>query len=207
MEKTNVNLFFVSIVVFYSFSWVFESLLRVWPRSPRHSFERSSAKDVMTVVYCNQFLVLLPFMICLDHFQLTQYRDGIDFLELVWSLFMGQLTYYIVFHALHKILHWPRLYRFHKLHHSTRALRASTAFYMSALDFFLEIVAPMSVWFLLYPQERFSHACIMVSLGTVMGMYQHSGYDFFPNSLLFSTSEHFQHHNNIRNTVTNSLTN
>lgn len=198
MERTNLNLFYVSFVVFHLGAWFFDNLYLFFPHARRHmNNKRSTLPNVMQVVLCNQLLVLLPWMCVLDIFKWTNYQSGFDGLELLNSLFWGQLLYYSIFHSLHYMLHWPTFYRFHKLHHQSQALRAATAFYMTGFDFLLEVVIPTSAWFLYFPTERFCHACIMLSLGTLMGLYQHSGWDLCPcsfTSMLFSSEEHFRHH-------------
>ena len=193
-NKSNVNLFYVTMIVFHVGSWVFDNLREFYPGAKRHVEKFSELKDVMQVVLCNQILVLLPWMILLDWLGWTDYADGFNLLGLFRCLFFGQVFYYSIFHTLHHMLHWPIFYRFHKLHHQSKALRAATAFYMTGFDFLLEVVIPASAWLLYHPTEQFIHACILISLGILTGLYQHSGWNLCPTSFMFSSSDHFQHH-------------
>jgi sterol desaturase/sphingolipid hydroxylase (fatty acid hydroxylase superfamily) len=68
----------------------------------------------------------------------------------------------------------------HGLHHSTGASQAVSACYMGTADFFLEIVLPYLIPLVLVGgggADIIFHP-LVISLGAVGGLYEHSGYDF-----------------------------
>jgi sterol desaturase/sphingolipid hydroxylase (fatty acid hydroxylase superfamily) len=94
----------------------------------------------------------------------------------------------------------------HDIHHRTAASKSITACYMSAADFFLNIVAPYLLPLVLIggggSDIRFH--VLVAGVATIGGLYEHSGYDFAPafcNGLLrllppsFTSSRaHGEHH-------------
>lgn len=89
----------------------------------------------------------------------------------------------VVQYATHRyVLHHPRLMRKlgHAVHHSAGASKAISACYMSAPDFFLEIVLPYLLPLVLVGGggSDVLFQVVVAGLGAFGGVYEHSGYDF-----------------------------
>jgi sterol desaturase/sphingolipid hydroxylase (fatty acid hydroxylase superfamily) len=80
------------------------------------------------------------------------------------------------------VLHHPKLMRKlgHAVHHSTGASKGISACYMSAPDFFLEIVLPYLLPLVLVGGggSDVVFQLVVAGLGAFGGLYEHSGYDF-----------------------------
>ncbi len=145
--------------------------------------ERLSYFKLLPRVLVNQFAILLPLMMLVQYAGLA--FVGPPHLSLPYFLaamvFMG-VGHDIVQYATHRfLLHRPGLIRKlgHSVHHSTGASRAISACYMSAADFFLEIVLPylLPLMIVRAGSDVLFHLLI-AGLGAVGGLYEHSGYDF-----------------------------
>lgn len=149
--------------------------------------DRKSYTRMLPRVLANQCFILLPCMI------LSQIL-GFCFTEqprhLSWSRFLISLPVMAVGHDIvqyltHRyLLHQPVIPLMralkHSIHHSTGATKAISACYMSAPDFFLEIVLPYLVPLALVGgggSDILFHS-LVAGLGAVGGLYEHSGYDF-----------------------------
>jgi sterol desaturase/sphingolipid hydroxylase (fatty acid hydroxylase superfamily) len=105
------------------------------------------------------------------------------------------------------VLHRPRFLRplNHRLHHSTGASQAISACYMSAADFFLEIVLPYLVPLVLVGgggADPVFH-CLIAGLGAFGGLYEHSGYDF---AVPFRKTQFFANWPRLSNRIALALT-
>lgn len=138
-------------------------------------------------VLLNQTCILLPVMLALQFAGLAfvgSPRLGV--LGFVGGLAAMAIGHDIVQYAGHRWLLHDRRFRWlgHDIHHRTGASKSITACYMSAPDFFLNIVAPYLVPLVLIggggADLRF-HA-VAAGLGTIGGLYEHSGYDFAPKA-------------------------
>ena len=117
--------------------------------------------------------------------------------QVPWYLFpvhaylMG-VVHDVVFYFGHKALHWPALFRFHQLHHQSSGAVAASSLYMSPLDFFVEIILPYGVFLCLIRTDlRFD--VLLASLGSLLAMYEHSGY-CFTTVRAFDSRMHISHH-------------
>jgi sterol desaturase/sphingolipid hydroxylase (fatty acid hydroxylase superfamily) len=134
-------------------------------------------------VLSNQIFVLLPAMVALQYAGLA--FTGAPHMS-AWHFLAGLaligVGHDIVQYAFHRfLLHRPSLFRKlgHSVHHSTGATKAISACYMSAADFFLEIVLPYLVPLVLIGAGAdIAFQLIAASLGAIGGLYEHSGYDF-----------------------------
>ncbi|CAI6089622.1 unnamed protein product [Clonostachys chloroleuca] len=85
------------------------------------------------------------------------------------------------------LLHQPNVFLMralrHSVHHSTGATKAISACYMSAPDFFLEIVLPYLVPLALVGGggSGITFHSLVAGLGAIGGLYEHSGYDLSVN--------------------------
>jgi sterol desaturase/sphingolipid hydroxylase (fatty acid hydroxylase superfamily) len=134
-------------------------------------------------VLFNQIFVLLPAMAALQFTRLAfTGAPHMSIWHFVAGLVLIGIGHDIVQYAFHRFfLHRPSLFRRlgHSVHHSTGAARAISACYMSAPDFFLEIVLPYLVPLaLIGAGADISFQLVAASLGAIGGLYEHSGYDF-----------------------------
>jgi len=147
------------------------------------AMDRLSRAALLPRVLFNQTLVLLPIMVALEvsglafvgppHLSLWHFAAALVLMG------VGHDIIQYVFHRF--LLHRPSLFRRlgHSVHHSTGAVRAISACYMSAPDFFLEIALPYLVPLVLVGAgaDVIFHFTV-ASLGALGGLYEHSGYDF-----------------------------
>jgi sterol desaturase/sphingolipid hydroxylase (fatty acid hydroxylase superfamily) len=145
--------------------------------------DRLSYRELMPRVLANQFFVMLPAM------ALVQYA-GLAFVGaphigawhfLIALVLMG-VGHDVVQYVSHRfLLHRPGLIRKlgHSVHHSTNASRSISACYMSAPDFFLEIVLPYLIPLILVGAGAdIGFQLVVAGFGAFGGLYEHSGYDF-----------------------------
>ena len=182
----SVYVWALQMVAYHAVGWFFEwcdttSRLR---RFKVRDIDRKSYRQMMPRVLANQCLILLPCMIA------TQ-AVGICFVgtaHLPLWLFLASLPamgigHDVVQYATHRhLLHRPSLMRTlrHSVHHSTGASKGISACFMSAPDFFLEIVLPYLLPLALVGgggSDILFHSMI-AGLGALGGVYEHSGYDY-----------------------------
>lgn len=82
-----------------------------------------------------------------------------------------------VFYAGHRLLHTRLLFPLHRLHHRSTGAVAASSLYMSPLDFVAEIVLPYGA-FLCLIQSDVRFDVLLASAGSLLAMYEHSGYCF-----------------------------
>ena len=164
--------------------------------------DRLSYAQMLPRVLFNQVFILLPAMFACEWFGLA--FVGAPQLSLVWfvaAMALMAVGHDIVQYAGHAwLLHRPGLaWLGHNLHHSITASRSIGAAYASGPDFILNIVAPYLVPLVLIggggTDLRFH--VLVVSLGAIGGLYEHSGYDFAPllkRGALISSHAHSEHH-------------
>lgn len=161
----------------------------------------------------NQVFILLPAMIFAENYGLAFFPrrkfhspfyfwisdEMLD--QMVLFLLIGfwmALGHDILFYIGHRfILHstWGFHYFRHSIHHSTKASCGISAMFMSPEDFLIEIVVPyLFPLFLASSWMDLRLHSVILSLGTIGGIYEHSGYNFFPFFESFSTMAHFMHH-------------
>jgi sterol desaturase/sphingolipid hydroxylase (fatty acid hydroxylase superfamily) len=134
-------------------------------------------------VLFNQIFVLLPAMVAVQYSGLAfTGAPNMSFWYFPAGLVLMGVGHDIVQYAFHRfLLHRPSLFRKlgHSVHHSTGAAKAISACYMSAADFFLEIVLPFLVPLVLVRAGAdITFQLTVASLGAIGGLYEHSGYDF-----------------------------
>ncbi len=146
--------------------------------------ERRSYLNLLPRVLANQFLLLLPSMVAFEALRLA-YVGPASLSLASWLAGPVGLTvgHDVVQYAAHRfILHLPANMRAlgHLVHHTTTGSRAISACYMSAADFFLEIVCPYLIPLALLGAGGASvifHSLVVIA-GAFGGLYEHSGYDF-----------------------------
>jgi sterol desaturase/sphingolipid hydroxylase (fatty acid hydroxylase superfamily) len=139
--------------------------------------------DLLPRVAANQVFVLLPCMIGVQWAGLAfTGAPHLSAWRFIINLALMAVGHDVVQYLTHRyVLHHPRLMRKlgHAVHHSTRASKAISACYMSAPDFFLEIVLPYLLPLMLVGGGGDIFFQITVAgLGAFGGLYEHSGYDF-----------------------------
>lgn len=146
--------------------------------------ERRSYFELLPRVLVNQTFVLLPAMAGMEALGLAYVGPAHLSAAAVIFGFAGLMVGHdVVQYVAHRlILHEPSTLRLfgHHIHHTTRASRAICACYMSALDFFLEIVCPYLIPLALIGgggSNVIFHS-VVVTAGAFGGLYEHSGYDF-----------------------------
>ena len=176
----------VQMIAYHGFGLWFEWLDRTG-RGTRFKVrpqERMSYRELLPRVVFNQVFVLLPAMVLAQALGLAYYGSSqltpYDIIMTCAGLMIGHDIVQYVAHRL--VLHDPANMRNlgHAVHHSTRASRGISACYMSAADFFLEIVCPYLVPLVLIGGggTDFVFHALIVSAGAFGGVYEHSGYDF-----------------------------
>lgn len=174
------------MIAYHGFGLWFEWLDRrgIASRFKVRPVERMNYRELLPRVLFNQVFILLPAMVLAQAMGLAYYGSSqMSALGVVMScagLTIGHdVTQYIA-HRL--VLHDPANMRRlgHAVHHSTRASRGVSACYMSAADFFLEIVCPYLLPLILIGGggTNFVFHALIVSAGAYGGVYEHSGYDF-----------------------------
>lgn len=174
------------MLAYHSFGLWFEWLDRSsWSgRFKMRPPERRRYVDLLPRVLFNQFFLLLPAMVAVQALGLAYV--GPDSLSVAgWILGAVGMTvgHDVMQYLAHRvILHRPANMRSfgHMLHHATSASRAISACYMSAADFFLEIVCPYLIPLTLIGgggSDVLFHSAVVTG-GAFGGLYEHSGYDF-----------------------------
>ena len=145
--------------------------------------ERMSYREMLPRVLANQVFILLPAMLLMQWAGLAFVgRAHLSLLDWPVSFVGLMLGHDVVQYVAHRlILHRPDMMRRlgHALHHSTTGSRGISACYMSAADFFFEIVCPYLLPLALVGggTDIVFHSAVVVS-GVFGGLYEHSGYDF-----------------------------
>jgi len=145
--------------------------------------DRLTYAEYLPRVLFNQVFVLLPAMwFCANYGVAFVGQAHIGVVFAVMALIAMTIGHDVVQYAAHRfILHNSRFrWLGHSLHHSTRASKSISACYMTAPDFFLTIVCPYLLPLILIgggtSDLRFQ--LLIACLGTIGGLYEHSGYDF-----------------------------
>lgn len=182
----SVFVWIVQMIAFHGLGYAFEHCDRTGAlrRFKVRDIDRKSYRQLLPRVLANQVFILLPCMVLMQMAGLA--FTGTPHLALwlypMFFVVMG-LGHDIVQYSTHRyLLHRPSLIRVlrHSLHHSTGASKGISACYMSAPDFFLEIVLPYLVPLALIGgggADIVFHSLI-AGLGAFGGIYEHSGYDF-----------------------------
>jgi hypothetical protein len=151
----------------------------------------------------NQFFILLPSMYLCE--KLGVAFDSIDsrqqqLRQTIWHyLFYAvwmTIGHDIFFYLGHRfLLHssWGYQLLQHDLHHSTKASIALSSMYMAPSDYVLEICVPYLVPLCMLKADAAFHF-VAIALGSLGGMYEHSGYNFCPYFPGLSTMAHGMHH-------------
>ncbi|CAN8073133.1 unnamed protein product [Agarophyton chilense] len=173
----------------------------------RHKAFRSSPAlpsygTMLPRVLFNQICIMLPTMLAIfPYIAASQNRpEPSPFTSWLALCALAPVLHEIPFYLTHRfVLHSPRgVARFgHSLHHSAKAHSAISAMYMYSFDFVLEIVLPYVVPLFVLRHARMlseTHANWLLILGSLGGLYEHSGYNFFPNVWSFDTRIHAMHH-------------
>ena len=145
--------------------------------------ERMSYFEILPRVLANQIFILLPAMLFMQW-------TGLAFVgspHVSLPVFIGSVAFMTLGHDIiqyiaHRfVLHRPEMMRRlgHAVHHSTIGSLGISACYMSAADFFLEIVCPYLIPLAFVPLgSNFLIHSLVVTSGAFGGLYEHSGYDF-----------------------------
>ncbi|CAH0051672.1 unnamed protein product [Clonostachys solani] len=179
--------------VFHGTSALFEWLDKTGTgkRFKIRAVDRKPYAHYMRHVLFNQFFILLPSMLAAEYWGLCFTGPAIKahhWAQLLVSLVGMAIGHDIVQYITHRfLLHQPNVFLMralrHSVHHSTGATKAISACYMSAPDFFLEIVLPYLVPLALVGGGGSSTAfhSLVAGLGAIGGLYEHSGYDLSVN--------------------------
>ncbi len=181
----SVYVWALQMIVFHGVGWAFEycDRNRFLRRAKVRDIDRKSYRQLLPRVLANQVFILLPCMGAMEAVGLCfsgQAHLSIPFF--VFSLVFMGIGHDVVQYATHRyLLHRPSLMRVlrHSVHHSTGASKGISACYMSAPDFFLEIVLPYLLPLAILGgggSDILFHSMI-AGLGAVGGVYEHSGYD------------------------------
>ena len=147
--------------------------------------DRFSYGTMLPRVLGNQILVLLPAMLIAGHFGLAfTGAPRLGPTAFIGGLLLMAIGHDVVQYGMHRgLLHSKHLrWLGHDIHHRTGANASISACYMSAPDFFLNIVCPYLLPLILIggggSDLRFHF--LVAGMGALGGLYEHSGYDFAP---------------------------
>ncbi len=145
--------------------------------------ERMSYFEILPRVLANQTFILLPAMLFMQWSGLAYVGSPqVSLPVFVASVAFMTLGHDIIQYIAHRfVLHRPEMMRRlgHAVHHSTIGSLGISACYMSAADFFLEIVCPYLIPLAFVPLgSNFLIHALVVTSGAFGGLYEHSGYDF-----------------------------
>eukprot|EP00871_Galdieria_phlegrea_P004855 jgi/Galph1/5370/GphlegSOOS_G4092.1 len=192
---------FIGHFVFFHVGCVSLSLcdyLNLLQKYKMHKLGDESYFQLLPRVLFNQLFLLLPSMLMAQYLGLGFCTSEAVFHPLVYvllALWMA-LGHDVLFYLGHRfLLHskWGFMRLGHDLHHSTKASIAISSMYMGTLDYILEIVLPYLIPLCLIRSDMFFDA-LAPCLGAVGGLYEHSGYNFFPVFETLSTFAHTMHH-------------
>ncbi|CAK9782321.1 hypothetical protein CC85DRAFT_282362 [Cutaneotrichosporon oleaginosum] len=183
----SVQTWAVQMVVFHAVGLLFELMdrLHLFPSTKVRRTRKSQYTHLLPTVLRNQILLLLPSMYACELAGLAFVGGSLHPLRFLANLPLMALGHEIVQYCGHRyLLHAPSVWLMqllrHSVHHSTRASSAISACYMSAVDFFIEIVCPY-----LLPLAAVGGGgggaafhFLVAGAGAVGGLYEHSGYDF-----------------------------
>lgn len=211
MSRPTILSFIMFLVFFHSVAFMFEFFDRTGTFRDYKIFQPTpntpSYRKMLPQVFFNQVFVMFPLMLLWTRLGLS-YDPSRDAPPGILSLALSYLSCATIAPLIHEVLfyvphrfvlhsHWGFKYLKHWLHHSSRAHSAISAMYMAPVDFTLECVLPYLVP--LAVLTRFSlltrtHAVIMLPIGALGGLYEHSGYNFFPAVDFLDTRTHGLHH-------------
>jgi len=194
----SIVVFSVHFVTWHAGCLVFEVLdrLHLCQRYKITRGEGVSYVELVPRVLANEFLILLPTMLLAQAagvmFVGTPRHGPLRVLvDAVGVGYAHDLVFYVAHrYALHS--RWGYRWFRHDLHHRTKAECAASSMYMAPADFVLEIIMPYAAWPLLVSRLDLTSNCLLVTLGGLGALYEHSGYDFAPR--LQSTRMHASHH-------------
>ena len=181
----SAQIWLVQMLAYHGFGVWFEWLDRTGglERFKVKPMERLGYFDMLPRVLANQIFVLLPAMLFTQWAGLAFVGSPMVslpvFLASVAAMTVGHDVVQYIAHRF--VLHRPDMMRRlgHALHHSTIGSRGISACYMSAADFFLEIVCPYLIPLVFVPLgSNFLVHALIVTGGAFGGLYEHSGYDF-----------------------------
>jgi sterol desaturase/sphingolipid hydroxylase (fatty acid hydroxylase superfamily) len=182
----SVTTWIVMMAVYHGVGFLFELCDRhhwLAPAKVRKA-DRLSYERMLPRVVANQTFILLPAMVFVQWTGLAFTGPAhLSPLMFVVGLLAMSVGHDVVQYITHRgILHRPRLMRplGHALHHSTTASRSISACYNSAPDFFLQIVLPYLVPLVVIGGggSDWLFQFLVVGLGAIGGLYEHSGFDF-----------------------------
>lgn len=193
---------FIGHFVFFHVGCILLSLCDYFQLLQSYKYQKSPPDDsywkLLPRVLFNQLFLLLPAMLLVQYFGLgfrtteVLYSPVVYIVYSVWMAFGHDILFYLGHRFL---LHskWGFMHLGHNLHHSTKANIAISSMYMGVIDYVLEIVIPYLVPLLFLRSDMFFDA-LAPCLGAIGGLYEHSGYNFFPHFKALSTVAHTMHH-------------
>lgn len=199
------------MVIFHSVAFTFEIFDRRRILSKYKIFHGSlttpSYKKMLPTVLINQVCLLLPLMQLSTQFKVSfvEEREATSticgqLLSFIACVTIAPFIHEIVFYTAHRyLLHssWGYMRLNHALHHSSKTHSAISAMFMSPVDFLFEVVMPYLVPLAILTRFRLltrTHAVCMLPIGTLGGLYEHSGYNFWPMFSFLDTRTHGMHH-------------
>jgi len=185
LAPLSAKIWLVQMIAYHGIGLWFEWLDRTG-RLQRFKFkrlERMRYFEMLPRVLANQAFILLPAMLFMQWAGLAYVGSPTVslpvFIACVAFMTVGHDIIQYIAHRF--VLHRPDMMRRlgHAVHHSTIGSLGISACYMSAADFFLEIVCPYLVPLAFVPLgTNFLVHSLVVTGGAFGGLYEHSGYDF-----------------------------
>lgn len=166
-------------------------------RYKEHNSDRRTYRDMLPLVVLNQAFLLLPVMYAAERaglaFQRSAAQPALHVLANTAWMTLGHDVFFYLGHRF--LLHTPFGYVFfrHDVHHSTKASVALSSMYMAPSDYVLEIIVPYLVPLCMIRSDA-KFNVLAIALGSLGGMYEHSGFNFWPRMPGLSTLAHSMHH-------------
>ncbi|GJQ11408.1 hypothetical protein GpartN1_g3199.t1 [Galdieria partita] len=168
---------------------------KLLPNYKLHNSDHKTYSQLLPRVVFNQVVFYLPSFILLQYL-------GIAFCSFepklsVW-LFVADYLFYsflqeIIFYSGHRfLLHskWGFQLLGHELHHTTKGSVAVSQHYMAPIDYLIEIVITNMLPFFFMKKTNIYFELFVISLNTVTGPWDHSGYKYPVGESSFAHSMH-----------------
>lgn len=132
---------------------------------------------------CFNIISSFPAFFHFEHCTYEQHNDHSFFYNFIGWLLITD----IVFYTVHRILHLPRFYKYHSLHHSYKYTYGPSALYASPLEFYFGNLGPNIISFQILQLSQLEMLILIIFQTFYTTIVSHGGYKF-------SAGGHLRHH-------------
>ena len=179
------NYFASSFIISSGLSFIYDICTNSYKNFERNKEEVvACAKKMIPIVSVNLFGVTLPYSLFIENvIEDVERNDYGFFLNLIITYLIADfMTYWF-----HRLIHHPKLYFLHKMHHEYTYPIAMEALYGHPVDYFVVNLFPFtSPIFVLYPPDWIIKIIIVLAV-TMTTLQSHGGYTFLDDA-------HLKHH-------------